>query len=111
MSSIIIPPTYKVGDEVEKLSDRAKKDYAGITFYLVGLDFDRSFSDNKYPDIFISLDKKYVPPILDDLMPKYIDKAIERRRDSIEWSKARTIEEVKELEKLLKLREKYNDRL
>ena len=103
----MIPTALRVEDQVKELIEISEKEYKEVTFYLVGLDFNRSYSDYKLPKIFIKLDKKYIDPIVNDLMPQYIDKTIETVRDNIEWNKARTIEEEAELEKLLKLKEKY----
>ena len=107
MSSIIIPSTLRVDDQIKRLIEISEKEYKGITFYLVGLDFHRGYSEYRHPEIFIELDKKYLDPIVNDSIPQYIDKTIESVRSNIEWNKARTMEEEAELEKLIKLKEKY----
>ena len=107
MSAILIPGLLKTTDEARKLVKISEDGYKGFTFYLVGLSPETSYSDYRHPTVFINLDKKYLDPIVNDLMPKYIDGAIKEVKSSIEWNKARAMDEEAELEKLIKLKEKY----
>ena len=102
-----MPPAYRIQHVIRELVKISEKDYKGVAFYLVGIRSSDLDLDYINPDVWINLDIKYITPIVSDLMPQYIDNTIEELKSSIEWSEARAMEEKVEVEKLIKLKEKY----
>ena len=107
MSYIVTPPAYRIQHVIKELVRISERDYKGVVFYLVGIRSNDLDLDYINPDVWINLDIKHITPIVSDLMPQYIDNTIESVRSNIEWNKARTMEGEAELEKLIKLKEKY----